>query len=395
MRMKNRCGPPVSGDDFFGRNAEIAQTWDLIERNHVLLTAPRRVGKTSLFYHLKDHPQEGWDVLYVDIQACRSYADVLDVFAQEVTKLNSQSRLMKGLGTFLQRVKKISLAKIVEMEWDKNPELGAHKISEQILTALKSPQAQLLVIIDEFPIFVQRLGNESLSKQEDFLNGFRYLRQAVERQSQGTIRFLLGGSIGLAEVVNQTKLSGTINDLHTLHLEPFDPETATHFLDLLGESEKLTWNPEMLSLAIEHLGDYLIPFYLQLLFAQVKDLHKLKRQPLNLQIVHQAYENLLKPESNKHFEPWDERLDKMFSAQELELLRSILKAACQESNGIGRAIIEQEIRSQMPDRAYNEALFNRLLHILQHDGYLYLTPEKKYRFNSPLLRDWWKRKYID
>jgi len=393
--MKNRCGPPVSGDDFFGRGAEIERAWDLIERNHVLLTAPRRVGKTSLFYHIKDHAKAGWQVLYVDIQACRTYTDVLEVFDQEVSKLNAHSSLFRGLGAFLQRTKKISLAKMIEMEWEKNPELSAHTISANMLKLLKSPGDQLLVIIDEFPIFVQRLGKESPSKQEDFLNGFRFLRQAADRQSERTVRFLLGGSIGLAEVVSQTKLSGSINDLHTLHLEPFSPETASHFLSRLGESEGPSWNQEMLEQALVLLGAYLIPFYLQLLFAQVKDLHRFKQQDLNSEIVKQAYENLLKPEANKHFEPWDERLDKMFSAHELILLRRILKAACQESSGIGRQIIAQEIRKQMPDGVYDEALFNRLLHILQHDGYLYLTPEKKYRFNSPLLRDWWKRKYID
>ena len=57
--MKNKYGPWVTGEEFFNRDAEIALLNHNINSggNHLLIVAPRRVGKTSLiretlFYHL-------------------------------------------------------------------------------------------------------------------------------------------------------------------------------------------------------------------------------------------------------------------------------------------------------------------------------------------------------
>lgn len=47
--MQNITGQPVVGDDLFGRDYELKTLWERLERGeHVLLLAPRRVGKTSL-----------------------------------------------------------------------------------------------------------------------------------------------------------------------------------------------------------------------------------------------------------------------------------------------------------------------------------------------------------
>ena len=63
--MKIQTGSPVRGDDFFKRNRLIEQAWELIETgNHVLIAAPRRVGKTSLMYYLLDNPRDHYNLIY-------------------------------------------------------------------------------------------------------------------------------------------------------------------------------------------------------------------------------------------------------------------------------------------------------------------------------------------
>ena len=47
--MKNVTGLPVIGEDLYGRARELADLWEKLEQGeHVLMLAPRRVGKTSL-----------------------------------------------------------------------------------------------------------------------------------------------------------------------------------------------------------------------------------------------------------------------------------------------------------------------------------------------------------
>lgn len=40
----NIRGRRVTGDDFYGREQEIARVWNRLETDHLLLSAPRRVG---------------------------------------------------------------------------------------------------------------------------------------------------------------------------------------------------------------------------------------------------------------------------------------------------------------------------------------------------------------
>lgn len=47
--MNNILGQPVEGSDFYDREEDTKRIWlSLEEGNHILLLAPRRVGKTSL-----------------------------------------------------------------------------------------------------------------------------------------------------------------------------------------------------------------------------------------------------------------------------------------------------------------------------------------------------------
>lgn len=50
--MRNIVGKPVSGADFFGREGELQSLIEALRNQHVLLLAPRRVGKTSLLFAL-------------------------------------------------------------------------------------------------------------------------------------------------------------------------------------------------------------------------------------------------------------------------------------------------------------------------------------------------------
>ncbi len=52
--MRNITGQVVVGDGLYGRTRELSQLWKKLEQGeHVLMLAPRRVGKTSLMQELR------------------------------------------------------------------------------------------------------------------------------------------------------------------------------------------------------------------------------------------------------------------------------------------------------------------------------------------------------
>ena len=74
--MRNVIGPPVMGDDLYGRQQEIDRLWSRLDGGeHLLMLAPRRVGKTSLMRELHRDPPADWDVVYVDVEGADGATD--------------------------------------------------------------------------------------------------------------------------------------------------------------------------------------------------------------------------------------------------------------------------------------------------------------------------------
>jgi hypothetical protein len=57
--VTNIVGPPVRGENCYGREAFVELVWEKLAVGHVLLAAPRRFGKTSILYRLIDQPRPG------------------------------------------------------------------------------------------------------------------------------------------------------------------------------------------------------------------------------------------------------------------------------------------------------------------------------------------------
>lgn len=68
MAITNKIGAPVTGEDFYGRTNEIAQAMRYLnEKQSLLLSAPRRIGKSSLAKRLiADKQEEGWKYKFVE-----------------------------------------------------------------------------------------------------------------------------------------------------------------------------------------------------------------------------------------------------------------------------------------------------------------------------------------
>ena len=53
----------------------MAELWRTLRTGHVVLTAPRRTGKTSVMDYLRDHPENGFSVVSINVQDLAHPAD--------------------------------------------------------------------------------------------------------------------------------------------------------------------------------------------------------------------------------------------------------------------------------------------------------------------------------
>jgi hypothetical protein len=266
---------------------------------------------------------------------------------------------------------------------------------QEIISSLSETNDQMLLIIDEFPIFVERISREKGGREtvERLLHWFRGLRQSMAR-SRHPVRFMLGGSIGLDALLGRLGLSATVNDMEVMKLSGFSRKTAIEFLNELSKGENLPLDDDTVDRILERLGVF-IPFQLQLVFSQLKDRFVLQQQTLSPVLVDDIYNELLTPTYKKYFSHWDERLDKVLEPQFAALARDLLALAGRTPAGAPEDILLAAARARMPEATRKEILSIRDL--LLHDGYLLGTEDERPRlyFASALLRDWWRRWYGD
>ncbi len=390
--MKNKAGPPVRREDFLEREEETQELWHRAMRGHVLMLAPRRVGKTSLLRHMEDSPRDGWSCLFLSAESLDSESQFVARLLETASTAHPDGawkersslafkKFLKGVGQAKAGPVDIDIGQALLTEW--------RDIGATALRVMQELRGNTLILVDEFPVFVRNLlgsddNPEGKRRAKLFLDWFREIRNA-QGNGAGRVHFILTGSVGLDMVVRKVGLSGTINDLSTFSLGPLTPEQAWKLLQCLSEGEDLLLPEAVQTRMLEHI-DWPIPFYLQLLFREVLSRVKFRRKVLDESLVDEVYESLLGPEMVKHFDHWKERLDdSLLSPQVRDLRRALLEGACKDRRGLSRSSIVQIWKKVAPDEDADEVLLG-----LNHDGYL-TRKGNRWLFTSSLLRDWWRR----
>ena len=391
--MKNRIGMPVRGEDFLERGAELAELWHWVERGHVLILAPRRVGKTSFLRRLQDEPRPGWNCVFMPVESLSLEAEFVARLLIEVSRVHPSGAWRERLGAkihqLLQGIGKVD-AGPVQFNLAQALRNGWKDVGAIALNVMRSLPGKTLILIDELPIFVRNLlqlpgngGEDAMWRARLFLNWFREIRN--EQQPDREVHFVLTGSMGLDTVVQAVGMSGTINDLHVFRLGPLSPELAGRLVENLADGENLAL-PEVVRQEILARIDWAIPFHLQLLFGEILGQARFHGQSVDGGLVERCYDSLLSEKYRKHFNHWAERLeDPALTKPERAARKALLDAAAKDTKGISRNTVLQICRQQAP-RLDPWVVVDSLV----HDGYLNPV-DNRWHFSSSLLRNWWLR----
>ena len=397
--MRNITGSPVEHDDFFDRPRDLARLQrELANSANLLLTAPRRVGKTSLVLRLCElERQAGRSAVFMNVEGCHDelafaekLVDTLNESGLHPETLGRVSLLFRKARQAFSGMKVGAAGVDMEMGSTEDPDhstLG--RALESIFRKIESSGTKLLLAIDEMPELLlamsrQDHGTERVSR---LLHWLRALRQ-THRQH---VRWIFLGSIGLDSFVDDRNLRKTINDLTGLSLDALTPEEADVFLARLGESNGLPLAAEQRALIIQHVG-WPLPHHMQIVFHALVDAGA---KQADAAAVEAAFAHLLRPESLSQFDTWRQRLDEQFSQSDATAAKDALRHLCQHANGRTRAQVLNALMStrQAADPATVEDQLARLLLMLQRDGYL-LESKGRYAFRSFLLREYWHRREV-
>ncbi|MEZ4296364.1 MAG: hypothetical protein R3B70_15440 [Polyangiaceae bacterium] len=392
--VANVTGKPVQHENFYDREREVQKLWQHLANDDVLLLAPRRVGKTSVMYRLREGaPERGVVASYLSVADADSeigfVRQLLDaVIAIEPAKVRVEKLADSGLGRFFQRITKVGVLGVsVELQ----DSVASHwrEAGEALISVLAETSQSTLLLIDELPVFVLALARQDPSgaRAADFLGWLRKLREAQATTER--VRWLLAGSIGLDTVARRLRLSKTIGDLYVYStLGPFARETALSFLEELAQSHMVPLSDEVKQHLCDRL-DWLLPYHLQLAFSELRDHVGDHQCTATVEVIDEVYEKMLA--KRPYFDHWEQRLHDELGQPDSRHAVELLNAAARDPNGASIATLQATLAKHFQDPEQRDEHLTYLIDVLRGDGYL--TPDgERLRFCSPLLRDYWSRR---
>lgn len=391
--MKNYVGNPVKGGDFFDRIREQERAWEILDTDHVLLLAPRRVGKTSLMERLRETaPAHNHRALQLSIADICDEADLVRRLFEALRDGDENRALLKRitdgpLGKLFKRAKVLKGGGL-SIEFEAEATTSWRQLGEALTRTLDEADGHWLIGIDELPVFLLKLLKEEngTTRAREFLYWFRNLRQGHDH-----IRWILAGSIGLDTVVGRLGLGDTINDLRPLPLGAFSPSDADRLLARLADSYQIPLDEAVRQHIIRRI-EWPLPYYLQALFATLRDLHHDEgAATIDATAADRAFEQLLDPAHKNYFDYWRQRLGEELGRPDDHYALVLLNTTCRDPAGATFDTLRQRLAQEISDPTDREERLNYLLDVLINDGYL-VESEGRFRFRMGLLREYWQRR---
>jgi len=382
--MRNQVGNPARGEDFFIRRSLIDKAWDFIESGrHILLVAPRRVGKTSLMFHLLDNPKDKYPFLYLITESINNENEFFRRIVNKILKtdlVKNSQKIMTFLEKNMPSIKKVGPDGI---EFGVQDEHNYLEILIRILKSISSEGKRLIIMLDEFPETLENIiADDGEGAGRHFLQSNRELRQDPELT--GYIQFIYTGSIGLENVASRLNSIKNIIDLSRLPILPLSAEEAKTFIKLLLKNVPFTLSDSLTNYILEKI-EWLIPFYIQLIFEKLTYLHRdEKAETITEEMIDRSFNEMLK--ERNHFEHWHTRLRASFKGNDYNFLKETLNIIS-ENNIISAGEITNLAVKYRLEETYKDHLGS-----LVYDGYINNNDDRDvYRYNTPVLRMWWRQ----
>ena len=378
--MKLLIGPAAEGEQYFPRDYLTQKFWRILSQSaNISIAAPRRVGKSSFMLNLVKEEKEGYKCIYLITESVNNANEFFKkIYKELLSQLETGARFKQFIGDVFKRldIRKISLTQI---------EFGKSDINyfDEILFLCKEVKEfpyKVILLIDEFSQTIENIITDvSKEAARNFLHQCRELRQNPDVKSK--IHFVYTGSIGLENLVISIEEPRSITDLGNLDIPPLSEKEANELITAILDNENYIFTTEDRLYLLKRLK-WLLPFFIHVLMGEIENFCIEKGvNNITPEVIDEAFKNALRHRT--YFEHWLSRLRIVFKGPAFSCSKEILNIAAKKDG-----IDYYELQDTMTK--YNIEDTALIINTLIHDGYLVKDDAiRKYRFNSPLLEQWW------
>jgi uncharacterized protein len=376
-------GPTAIGDYYFNRPQIVSKIWEeVLKGSHVLLAAPRRVGKSSVMEYMVENCPEDVKCIFRNIQGIKSEQEFYQkIYELLIVCLSKFGKTKKWISDFLGGINITEITKDGVKFGDKKEVNYLDEIN-QLLPKLSSNNLKIVLFIDELPEVLNKLyETKRIEEASAILDNLRQWRQTPEFKKHFSL--VLAGSVGIHHVVK--KIDGRVADLNDLNQVPFEPL-------LTEESHKyITWATDEATVQYDrNLKDYLLdkivyplPYFINLMLAEINTKAQ-KSMEINISTddIDKAFNAVTK--HSDHFVEWKNRLIQYFPKDESEFMNEVLIHIAHKHKITKRKLHDLAGKHQKTSD------YIELMDGLERDGYI-IEQYDNYVFVSPFLKAFWKR----
>lgn len=361
--------------------------WDTLEQQSIVITAERRIGKTTVIKKLKAEPAPNWVPVFQDLERCHTAAE----FAMAVYKEVHQ--FLSGKGKAARRAKEylaalggaeiggvLTLPEKREASWK---DILTRSI-EDLVHENDAKGSRLLFLWDEVPFMLASIRDrEGERTAMEVLDTLRALRQ-----THPALRMVITGSIGLHHVLASLKdknyANSPVNDMARIEIAPLELPDAEELAIKLIEGESLTSPDKTAAAAAIAKEADRFPFYIHHIVKALK-IKGLAAEP-------EAIAKVVAAQLIDSNDPWEllhyrERIPVYYDADAKAVIAILDELADTRTKAsVSELLSMLKASSEFDDR---ERLL-RLLSLMERDHYLQRHGDGSFGFRFPLIRRWWK-----
>ena len=399
-------GAPVDSVDLRFRDEFLTELWGTLRTKHLVLTAARRTGKTSVMDHLREHPMNGFSVVSSNAQDLTHPGDffqvLLDAFHDAHPSL-VRDKLAAGwelVSDALGKVGEIGVGgfKLALRKSDPSWRENWRQHGDTFLKQARKTGVPILFIVDELPDMLLNLSREDAALLREFLAWFRTQR-SNPAPARDSIRWLLGGSVNLAGTLDALGQVDLINDLEDIPLPPLTEGNIRTFVTEMLSGRGVPYQEDVPYRLISRLGRP-IPLFMQMVTQDLHRLWKKEQREIIVTDVDTIFEALIvSPGARTRLQHYYSRIKQYYTDPKRSIAYSLLGQISVCESGLRRAVLLQEtdrllVGSGIELPAHErKQLFNQILLDLENDFYIIEVEEGIYDFASGVLKSWWRKYY--
>ena len=242
--MKSNPGGQIPVSEIIGRDKVISRFWQILQRQSLVMTAERRMGKTHIIKKMMSAVPGG--ILAIpgndtprDLEKVHTSSEFVEsVFLDVEEYLSRQKRVAEKARRFLKHFAG------AEYEGFKLPNLPGPNWKTLLIDTIDDLMNQqdglVLFFWDEMPLMLFNIKErEGAQTAMEVLDTLRSLRQMHPK-----IRMVFTGSIGLHMLISSLRRLGysndPTNDMDMQDINPLDPPEAENLAFLLLKGENVT-----------------------------------------------------------------------------------------------------------------------------------------------------------